>query len=111
VTHLSTARKEDHDEDAVGGEHDEGSHEERSDEQPPCGFWSDHQGHQVRDQACPGAATAIGSPKISARAKNVMFELTISEARAYRGDRGEGQRAAASGSNGTVTGDMPPANG
>jgi len=41
------------------------------------------------------AATATGSPKISAHAENVLLELTISEARSYREDTKAKNRAAA----------------
>ena len=46
------------------------------------------------------AATATGSPKISAQAEKVLFELTISEDRSYRADTSAKNSAAASGSNG-----------
>ena len=45
------------------------------------------------------AATATGSPKISAHALNVLFELTISERRSYL-ELIRAKMRAASGSNG-----------
>jgi len=46
------------------------------------------------------AATATGSPKISAQAEKVLFEFTMSELRSYREETRAKNRAAASGSNG-----------